>query len=400
LFRSTFKYKGRKREVRAWSVKIQRFGRRKAFTLTHGDRSLAAAEACEIYQHINEHGWKGVDERRSKTKFHWPPAGHRSTKGAVLDASWKPRLIHRTYPEPAEPHREPEFSIRIEYGHSRTLFPLGTSKVDEAEARAKRIYQTIGSGGWAAANARFPRELSIALRWQDNPLAWTYTTIHTLPRNGAGRPESSGAGGTEVSVTLIEPDKGIQAALAQGINKQSGFRCQTISEVAMLDEQGRVDLVLANHDLPDEPGRPTLQQLPRSMPLICYSVFEDADELFKSTPGGSVVYMLNRTSPYRLFEPIAEMGSPATRERIAACVRTYFQRLSGLLPSGTLSWEHAKLTPREQQILEFLSRGDLVKEIADRLGISNWTVQGHIKSIFEKLGVHTRTEAVIKYLQK
>jgi DNA-binding NarL/FixJ family response regulator len=74
--------------------------------------------------------------------------------------------------------------------------------------------------------------------------------------------------------------------------------------------------------------------------------------------------------------------------------------LSGSLPAGPPFWKLANLTPREQEILECLSRGDLLKEIADQLGISNWTVQGHVKRIFEKLKVHTRTEAVIKYLQK
>lgn len=77
-----------------------------------------------------------------------------------------------------------------------------------------------------------------------------------------------------------------------------------------------------------------------------------------------------------------------------------FQHLSALLPSGPPFWEIAKLTPREHEVLAFLSKGDLVKEIADTLGISKWTVQSHVKSIFEKLKVHTRTEAVIKYLRK
>jgi DNA-binding NarL/FixJ family response regulator len=60
----------------------------------------------------------------------------------------------------------------------------------------------------------------------------------------------------------------------------------------------------------------------------------------------------------------------------------------------------ARLTPREQEILEHLSRGYVDKEIAQRLGISAWTVHGHLRSLFRKLQVHTRTEAVVRYLQK
>ena len=59
-----------------------------------------------------------------------------------------------------------------------------------------------------------------------------------------------------------------------------------------------------------------------------------------------------------------------------------------------------KLTPREKEILDHLSKGYLDKEIAHALGISVWTVHGHLKKIFEKLQVHSRTEAVVKYLQK
>jgi DNA-binding CsgD family transcriptional regulator len=70
------------------------------------------------------------------------------------------------------------------------------------------------------------------------------------------------------------------------------------------------------------------------------------------------------------------------------------------LPAGPSALELARLTPREHEILALLSKGALAKEIADALGISIWTVHGHIKSIFEKLGVHSRTEAVVKFLQK
>jgi DNA-binding CsgD family transcriptional regulator len=70
------------------------------------------------------------------------------------------------------------------------------------------------------------------------------------------------------------------------------------------------------------------------------------------------------------------------------------------MPVGPSVLEMAKLTPREHEILVLLAKGYLAKEIADSLGISIWTVHGHAKSIFEKLNVHTRTEAVVKFLQK
>jgi DNA-binding NarL/FixJ family response regulator len=282
---------------------------------------------------------------------------------------------------------------------------LGTNNATEAAALAMRIYRTVVTRGWASAHSRFPRELSLAFRWQDNPLAWTYTTIHTCLRGCPPKPAADRT--PNQSVVIIEPDGGIRFALAACINDQEGFSCEATFAGAAdaLREIGRrrVDLALANHDLPDEPGASCAEELQRAIPnlaVLSYSVFQDADQLFKSTPGGAVVYMLKRTSRSRLLEPIAEMAGPATREQIATHVRHYFQHLSALLPPGPPLWKLAKLTPREHEILAFLSKGALAKEIADTLAISNWTVHGHIKSIFEKLKVHTRTEAVIKYLQK
>ena len=134
--------------------------------------------------------------------------------------------------------------------------------------------------------------------------------------------------------------------------------------------------------------------------MLSYSVFADAEQLFKSTPGGATVYMLKRTSPDRMFEPIADLTGTITHEQIASQVRNYFHQLSAMLPSVPPFWKLAKLTPREQEVLALLAKGDLVKEIADTLGISNWTAQGHVKNIFIKLNVHSRTEAVVKYLQR
>jgi DNA-binding NarL/FixJ family response regulator len=411
LFKNAFTYKGRTVQVRSWSVKIQRFGKRKSFTLSSPDRAQAAGEACQIYQTLIEQGWEAVTPILTGTgsRLHAASGSLLSPASISFDAGyWKRRLIHRRYPEPAAFRRDREFSVRIDHARTSQYFPLGTSDENEAASRAMTIYRTVVKTGWTNANARFPRELSLALRWQDNPLAWTYTTIHTRQCNGPLKAVPNAADRlAEHSVVFIEPDAGIRSALAECANSQEGFRCDATfaGAAAALREipRRRVDLALANHDLPDEAGAACLEELQRALPglaVLSYSVFEDADQLFKSTPGGSVVYMLKRTAASRLLEPIAGLGGPMTRERIASHVRDYFQRLSATLPSGPPSGKLAKLTPREQEILALLSKGDLAKDIVLALGISHWTVQGHIKRIFEKLGVHTRTEAVIKYLQK
>jgi DNA-binding NarL/FixJ family response regulator len=409
VFKNAYTYKGRWNEVRSWSVKIQLFGKRKSFTLKSEARAEAAAEACQIYQALIQHGWKAV--ARDRTAAHlessfksWPVPSPRS--GYYDHDYWKQRLIHRKYPEPSQMEREQELSVRVEHAGTSHYFPLGTSDENEAAGQAMVIHRAVVNHGWLWANSQFPRELSLALRWQDKPLAWTYTTIHTQPCDRPPRPVRSQASSLPVkNVVLVEADCGIRSALAECVSNQEGFRCDASfgSVVEAMRKIARVDLALVSHEFAHGPGVACLEELQQvwpSLAVLPYSVFEDTDQLFKATPGGAMVYLLNRTSPSRIFEPIANLTGPATVEKIASHVRQYFQQLSALLPAGPPSWKLAKLTPREHQILALLSKGDLIKEIAETLNISSWTVHGHMKSIFEKLGVHTRTEAAVKYIQK
>jgi len=411
LYKNTFTYKGRRVEVSGWSVKLQVVGKRKTFSLSSRAPALAAEEACQIYQTILAHGWEAVAQTRGRIGQglqRRPDLLILPVSAATSVEYWKRRLIHRKYPGRLDSQNDHGFSVRIEHARVSQYFPLGTSDETEASNRAMRIYLTVVNRGWASANASFPRELSLALRWQDNPLAWTYTTIHTLQSSGTLKPMRKQTGRIpERNVMFIEPDQGIRNALAACANSQDGFRCDVTfpgaTEVLRALGHQQVDIALANHILPDEPGMVCLEKLRRLRPsliILTYSVFEDADQLFKSTPGGSVVYMLKRTTPSRLFEPIAELSGPLTSEAVTSRVRTYFQQLAALLPSGPPSQEIARLTSREHEILALLSQGRLAKEIAETLGISIWTVQGHVKSIFGKLRVHTRTEAVVKYLHK
>jgi DNA-binding NarL/FixJ family response regulator len=271
-----------------------------------------------------------------------------------------------------------------------------------------KIRQVVVSQGWAHANQKFPRELTLALRWLDSPLAWTYTTIHTKTSGDAAPiPVEPNERSNVRLVTIIEPDIGIRYALVDCVNRQEGFRCVagygSAAEAMREISRQRMDLVLLNYALPDRSGAVALEELQRTktgLVGLLYSEFEDSDQLFKATPGGATGYLLKRTPSNRIFDPIGEATGPLTRELVATQVREYFQRLVAALPSGPSALATAKLTPREHEILALLAKGDLTKEIADSLGISIWTVQGHVKSIFEKLNVHTRTEAVVKFLQK
>jgi DNA-binding NarL/FixJ family response regulator len=123
--------------------------------------------------------------------------------------------------------------------------------------------------------------------------------------------------------------------------------------------------------------------------------------MFVSTPGGAEGYVLKRVRPTNALDPmLASLNHPKTpAEDHMVPVKNFFKGL--LRPSpGKNTDALATLTPRENEVLLLLSKGCVDKEIAQAMGISAWTVHGHIKKIFERLHVRTRTEAVVRYLEK
>jgi DNA-binding NarL/FixJ family response regulator len=163
-------------------------------------------------------------------------------------------------------------------------------------------------------------------------------------------------------------------------------------------------MVLLNHNLAGRLGvnlNGQVTVLPPSVPALGYSTCVDGDQLFVSTPGGAQGYLLKRVNPARLLEPIFnDAGRPNySASGLQDRVKTYFKAL--LQPrSDPDSSLLARLTRREREVLDLLSKGCVDKEIAQALGISAWTVHDHFKNIFERLGVRTRTEAVVRYLEK
>jgi DNA-binding NarL/FixJ family response regulator len=125
------------------------------------------------------------------------------------------------------------------------------------------------------------------------------------------------------------------------------------------------------------------------------TVFDNTDEIFKSLTAGATGYLLKKTPPAKLLEAIKELvigGSPMSGEIARKVVQTFARPLQHPFPE-------AKLTAREEEILAYLSKGFLYKEIAAALFISIETVRTHIRNIYQKLQVRTRTEVVLKYLQ-
>ena len=159
------------------------------------------------------------------------------------------------------------------------------------------------------------------------------------------------------------------------------------------------DVVLADINLPGMNGIECVRRLKALLPetqFMMLTVYEDAENIFSAMQAGTSGYLLKRTTREEFLDAIADIkqgGSPMT-SAIARKVVQSFQKPS----AHRLTDEGAPLSPREKEILDLLARGYLYKEIAEKLKISVPTVNAHIRNMYEKLHVHSRGQAVARYL--
>jgi DNA-binding NarL/FixJ family response regulator len=205
-----------------------------------------------------------------------------------------------------------------------------------------------------------------------------------------------------IKVAIVEDNREIREGLAFFIGSSSGFDC--VSACGSAEEALRelprfeLDVVLMDIGLPGMSGIECIQALKRLLPetqIMMLTIFEEPQLIFDSLAAGATGYLLKKTPPDRLLELIKELregGSPISSQ-IARRVIQAFQKPPPK-PDPT-----AGLTVREKEILDHLARGMLYKEIAATLGISSETVRTHVRNIYEKLHVRTRTEALNKVRQ-
>ncbi|MDB6036736.1 MAG: DNA-binding response regulator [Verrucomicrobiales bacterium] len=402
IFKNSYTRGGNRIEIKNWCFKLQRGGVRRTLSLQSLDQDEAALEAQGIYRLILAQGWDAVSSAAIPRQI----AVSLSKRDA---AYWRLRLVRRRNPAPPYNVASPEFSIRIEHEGRAHYFPLQTSSLAEAAEKAAKIYLTVSNEGWESVGSKFARELTVALHWSENPLAWTYATIQSIPvQADTKRPPILALKRGGISVMLFESDAGVRLALEKCINTSPGFVCggsfASLDEGLQMIRKRTPGLLLINRSL-----RPSTddvwtnwQRRSPNLPMHFFGIYEDSDQVFRATPGGSSGYLLKRTPPDRLLDPIAEavLEKKFIAEKFKFSIQHYFQTVIDRISNNNVTREMERLTQREHEILTLLSRGCVDKEIAGSLGISGWTVHGHLKKIFEKLGVHTRTEAAIKYLHK
>lgn len=157
-------------------------------------------------------------------------------------------------------------------------------------------------------------------------------------------------------------------------------------------EQYYPDVVLMDIEMPNVDGISGVTTIKKSFPeirIIMQTVFEDEERIFSSLKAGAEGYILKTASAEKITQSIEEVyhGGAYMTPSVALRVMQYFTT-----PSSKK--EAYSLTPKEKEVLKYLADGLSYKMVADKLGISYFTVNTHIKKIYEKLHVHSLGEAV------
>jgi len=206
-----------------------------------------------------------------------------------------------------------------------------------------------------------------------------------------------------IRVAFVEDDQELRDSVAKLVGRASGLKVvasYASAEAALADIAAQEpDVVLMDINLPKMDGVECVRRLKALLPkvqVLMLTMYEDNERLFNSILAGADGYLLKRTVPGQLVEAIREVkagGSPMTPQ-IARRVFRHFRHESTPRP------EIENLTPREKEVLEHLVRGNQFKQIADALDISLDGVRFHVRKIYEKLHVHSRGDAVVKFLQR
>lgn len=203
-----------------------------------------------------------------------------------------------------------------------------------------------------------------------------------------------------IKVAIVEDNRTTREGLEAIINLSPDFRCvctcSTAEEALKVLPKHAPDLVLMDIQLPNMSGVECVAQLKELLPAIkaiMVTVYEDPDRIFRALRAGASGYLLKRSTPEEVLNAMREvhLGGGAMSGEIARKVIGYFRNQT------TAKAEVDELTPREREVLELVVHGLSNKEIADRLSLTVEAVRWHLKHIYQKLHVHSRTEAALKF---
>ncbi len=206
-----------------------------------------------------------------------------------------------------------------------------------------------------------------------------------------------------ITVAVIEDDAPSRDTIVSLLNGQTTMRCvgafgsaeEALRELPPL----RPSVALVDINLPGMSGVECVARLKHAMPkllVLMLTTYKESDLIFDSLRAGANGYLLKKQMPTRLPTAIEEVhggGAPMSME-IARKVVAHFHAAPKSAPPAN------PLTARETEILALLAQGLLYKEIAEKVGVAYTTVCAHVRSIYDKLHVQSRTEAALKYLKR
>lgn len=212
-----------------------------------------------------------------------------------------------------------------------------------------------------------------------------------------------------VKVAIVEDNEEIARMLARvvGRDKQLDYLCTCNSGETALEAlpNHRPNVVIMDLQLPGISGIECTARLRQVLPetqVLVFTVYRDDEKVFQALKAGASGYLLKRSKPEEILEAVHDVhhgGAPMTGEIARKVVRSFTAPVEPVSEKGRVEKESEHLTPRQEEILSLLARGFVTKEIASELGISFDTVRFHLKDIYAKLHVRSRTEAVVKYLR-
>jgi len=203
------------------------------------------------------------------------------------------------------------------------------------------------------------------------------------------------------AIGIVEDDAILRSSLTRLVGAMRGFRCVAAcasGEEALQKLPGlKPDVVLMDLNLPQMSGIECIRRLKELLPatpLIVLTVYEDSEHIFRALKAGASGYLLKRSDPEEILEAIKDArdgGAPMSSQIARRVVRSFHEPAQ--------AGNNVSLTEREDEILALLSKGYANKEIAGTMEISVATVRTHLRHIYEKLHVRSRTEAIVKYLK-
>lgn len=205
-----------------------------------------------------------------------------------------------------------------------------------------------------------------------------------------------------IKVAIIEDQRDIREGLAWIIRATKGFRCagafRSMEEALEKIGYDAPDVALVDIGLPGISGiegiRVLKERYPK-LPLLTLTVYEDDEMIFDALCAGACGYLLKKTSPARLIESLKEVmegGAPMSPEVASRVIKLF----RDIRPPERADY---KLTPHETRLLKLVVDGHNYKTAASELGVSVTTVAFHMRNIYDKLQVHSKSEAVAKALR-